>query len=192
MYLPPTPPPPLLPNPGILVPVRTSVYLTVYSYQLWLIKEEESNFTAHIYTEIYWLQSIPSNKADTSLKWTRGVGPCSTSVIYFISLQDRHLSKVDSRSWSRVCPPERELTVSSKFVWVHWPAQAAIFITWIVCTAELRGQKRSEMFLLLTISLHFRKCGGGEGGARVVLNVLTFQDFVSRELSNRYEVRICW
>ena len=26
-------------------------------------------------------------KADTSLKWTRGVGPCRTSVIYFISLQ---------------------------------------------------------------------------------------------------------
>ena len=26
-------------------------------------------------------------KADTSLKRTRGVGPCRTSVIYFISLQ---------------------------------------------------------------------------------------------------------
>ena len=37
-------------------------------------------------------------KADISLKWTHGVGPCSTSVIYFISLQGRHLSKADSRS----------------------------------------------------------------------------------------------
>ena len=44
-------------------------------------------------------------KADTSLKWTRGVGPCRTSVIYFISLQGGHLSKMDSRSWSRACPP---------------------------------------------------------------------------------------
>ena len=32
-------------------------------------------------------------KADTSLKRTRGVGPCRTSVIYFISLQGGHLSK---------------------------------------------------------------------------------------------------
>ena len=32
-------------------------------------------------------------KADTSLKRTRAVCPCRTSVIYFISLQDGHLSK---------------------------------------------------------------------------------------------------
>ena len=30
-------------------------------------------------------------KVDTSLKRTRGVGPCRTSVIYFISLQGGHL-----------------------------------------------------------------------------------------------------
>ena len=39
-------------------------------------------------------------KVDTSLSWTCGVGPCRTSVIYFISLQGGHLSKADSRSWS--------------------------------------------------------------------------------------------
>ena len=44
-------------------------------------------------------------KADISLKRTRGVGPCHTSVIYFISLQGGHLSKADSWSWSRACPP---------------------------------------------------------------------------------------
>ena len=38
----------------------------------------------------------------TPIKRTRGVGPCRTSVIDFISLQGVHLSKVDSRSWSRV------------------------------------------------------------------------------------------
>ena len=55
-----------------------------------------------------WLQDSIGNlinghlvKADTSLKRTRGVGPCRTSVIYFISLQGGHLSKADSRSWSR-------------------------------------------------------------------------------------------
>ena len=32
-------------------------------------------------------------KVDTSLKRTRGVGPCRTSVIYFISFQGGHLSK---------------------------------------------------------------------------------------------------
>ena len=31
-------------------------------------------------------------KVDTSLKRTHGVGPCCTSVIYFISLQGGHLS----------------------------------------------------------------------------------------------------
>ena len=46
------------------------------------------------------VQSTP-----TSLKRTCGVGPCRTSVIYFISLQGGHLSKVHSRSWSRACPP---------------------------------------------------------------------------------------
>ena len=50
-------------------------------------------------------------KVDTSLKQTRGVGPCRTSVIYFISLQGGHLSKTDSQSWSRACPPLRELAV---------------------------------------------------------------------------------
>ena len=44
-------------------------------------------------------------KADTSLKQTGGVDPWRTSVIYFISLQGRHLSKADSQSWSRACPP---------------------------------------------------------------------------------------
>ena len=39
------------------------------------------------------------------LKQTRGVGPCRTSVFYFISLQGGHLSKADSQSWSRACPP---------------------------------------------------------------------------------------
>ena len=42
-------------------------------------------------------------KADTSLKQTRGVGPCRTSVIYFIFRQGGHLSKVDSWSWSCAC-----------------------------------------------------------------------------------------
>ena len=38
-------------------------------------------------------------------KRTCGVGPCRTSVIYLISLQGGHLSKADSRSWSRACLP---------------------------------------------------------------------------------------
>ena len=50
------------------------------------------------------ISQLPLNghlvKADTSLKQTCGVGPCRTSVIYFISLQGGHLSKADSRSWS--------------------------------------------------------------------------------------------
>ena len=52
-------------------------------------------------------------KADTSSKRTCGVGSCRTSVIYFISVQGGHLSKADSRSWSRACPPYREVTVVS-------------------------------------------------------------------------------
>ena len=51
------------------------------------------------------VHTVPLNghflKADTSLNRTHGVGPCRTSVIYFISLQGGHLSKADSRSWSR-------------------------------------------------------------------------------------------
>ena len=44
--------------------------------------------------------TVNSLLTDTSLKRTCGVGPCRTSVIYFISLQGGHLSKADSRSWS--------------------------------------------------------------------------------------------
>ena len=44
-------------------------------------------------------------KADTSLKRTGVVGPCHSSVIHFMSLQGGHVSKTDSRSWSRACPP---------------------------------------------------------------------------------------
>ena len=39
------------------------------------------------------LNTVNSLLTDTSLKRTRGVGPCHTSVIYFISLQGGHLSK---------------------------------------------------------------------------------------------------
>ena len=46
--------------------------------------------------------TVNSLLTDTSLKRTRGVSPCRTSVIYFISLQGGHLSKADSRSWSPV------------------------------------------------------------------------------------------
>ena len=49
--------------------------------------------------------TVNSLLTDTSLKQTRGVGLCPTSVIYFISLQGIHLSKMDSQSWSRACPP---------------------------------------------------------------------------------------
>ena len=42
--------------------------------------------------------TVNSLLTDTSLKRTRGVGPCRTSVIYLISLQGGHLSKADSRS----------------------------------------------------------------------------------------------
>ena len=44
-------------------------------------------------------------KADTSKTDTWSNGPCHTLVIYFISLQDGRLSKADSQSWSRACPP---------------------------------------------------------------------------------------
>ena len=47
-------------------------------------------------------------KADTSLKQTWGVGPYTVhSSFTIIALQGRHLSKADSRSWFRVCPPYR-------------------------------------------------------------------------------------
>ena len=59
-------------------------------------------------------------KADTSLKWTHGVGPCHTSVTYFISLQGRHLSKADSWSWSRACQLDCILICHMSYVICHW------------------------------------------------------------------------
>ena len=63
---------------------------------------------AALYLKCNWYaySQLPLNghlviKADTSLKQTGWVGPCRTSVIYFISLQGGHPSKPDSRSWSR-------------------------------------------------------------------------------------------
>ena len=63
--------------------------------------------TNHVLYELAFQYSQLSHngrlvKADTSLKRTRGVGPCRTSVIYFISLQGGHLSKVDTWSWSLI------------------------------------------------------------------------------------------
>ena len=68
--------------------------------------------------EPYMYSRLPLNghlvKTDTSLKWTHGVGPCHTSVIYFISLQGRHLSKADSWSLSRACLLYKELIVCQR------------------------------------------------------------------------------
>ena len=63
------------------------------------------DFVFLVYSVVCYNSQLPLNghlaKTDTSLKRTRGVGPCRTSVIYFISLQGGQLSaKADSRSVS--------------------------------------------------------------------------------------------
>ena len=56
------------------------------------------------YSAVMYRQ-LPLNGHLVKAEWTPKVGPCCTSVIYFISLPGRHPSKADSRSWSRACPP---------------------------------------------------------------------------------------
>ena len=55
--------------------------------------------------------TVDSLLTDTSVKWTPRVGPCLSLLLLFDSLQDGHLSKMDTQCRSQRCPSQRELTV---------------------------------------------------------------------------------
>ena len=72
--------------------------------QSFIIRQEYVGDSPHSWANELLNITVNTLLTDTSLKRTHGVGPCCTSVIYFISLPGGHVSKADSRSWSRACP----------------------------------------------------------------------------------------